>query len=145
MIRFFLMLALAASCWGCAAAAHRYDGSLEGAQLSVKEKRYPDALSSYDKIAKDSAGTERGAEALFAAAQLRAWYDNPSRDLAGALQRFDDFLKQYPGHEKVREAHNWRYYIKTVLDLRRDNEHLTKSIEQLKHVDIRHEERRKGR
>jgi outer membrane protein assembly factor BamD (BamD/ComL family) len=109
----------------------------------VKEKKYPEAVSSYDKIAKKSAGTELGAEALFSAAQLRAWYDNPSRDLSGALQRFDEFLKHYPEHEKAREAQNWRYYIKTVLDLRRDNEQLTRNIEQLKNVDIRHEERRK--
>lgn len=142
MRKIALLLVLAVSCWSCAVPCRPHDESFSSGLKLVREKKYQDAISSYDKLAKDSAGTGRGAAALFAAAELRAWYDNPGRDYAAAVQKFDEFLKQYPEHEKSREAQNWRHIIRTVLELRKENEHLTQNIEQLKRVDIRHEERR---
>jgi outer membrane protein assembly factor BamD (BamD/ComL family) len=116
---------------------------LENAGRLVKERRYAEALATYCKIAKESPASERGASALFACASVRAFYDNPQRDYGLALQEFDEFLQLYPNNEKAGEAQNWRSVLKVVIDLKRENEHLTTSIEQLNQLDIRQEERRR--
>lgn len=145
MIRFVLILSLAVQCWGCSIHTLSYSSAFSDAEKLAKEKKYSEALAIYERTAKESAGTDRGGSALFQAAEIRVRYDNPGRDYAASLQKFDEFLKQYPDHHKVREAQNWRHIIKTVLELRRENDQLTKNIEQLKRVDIRHEERRTGK
>jgi hypothetical protein len=61
-----------------------------------------------------------------------------------ALQGFDEFLRVYPDNERAHDARNWRSVLKMVQELKKENEHLTKSIEELKRIDIRHEEQRKG-
>jgi len=47
-------------------------------------------------------------------------------------------LRLYPEHAKVNEAQNWLQVLKTL-------DHLNKNIEQLKRLDIKHEEKRKRR
>jgi outer membrane protein assembly factor BamD (BamD/ComL family) len=83
------------------------------------------------------------ADALFEAAYLQAFYDNPHKDFAQALQGFDEFLKRYPDHARAQEAHNWHFVLKTILDTKKENDRLNQSIEELKKLDIRHEERRR--
>ena len=146
MKRFIVLFLLALACFsGCARlkAAQDADNEYRAANRLVSEKKYSEAAAAYDQIAKESAGTERGENALFAAASAQASYDNPHKDYAQALQSFDEFLKLYPESGKAQEAQNWHYFIKTILDLRKENERLTSSIEQLKKLDIRHEERRR--
>ncbi len=138
----FLWLA-ALALTGCASFKGIHD--LENADRLFQEKKYGDAADAYDQIAKESLGTERGARALFAAASVHAFYDNPYKDYALALQEFDDFLHTYPEDEKASEAQNWRYILKSVLDLKKENGRLLQKINELKQIDIRHEERRKGR
>jgi outer membrane protein assembly factor BamD (BamD/ComL family) len=119
------------------------DVELENAARFVREKRYHEAVAIYSKIARESAGSRRGADALFAAATARVSADNPYKEYALALQEFDQFIQRYSDNEKVREARNWRSFIKTIIDLKKENEQLNGSIEQLKKIDIRHEERRR--
>jgi len=84
-------------------------------------------------------------DALFQAACLAAWYDNPRKDYALALQSFEDFLKRYPDHAKAQDARNWLELLKSILEARKENERLNRSIEQLKKLDIRYEEKRISR
>ncbi len=121
------------------------DGDLAGADKLLKQKKYTEAAGSYDKISREAAGTDRGAVALFEAARVRTSYDNPHRDYATALQKFDEFVRKYPNSEMVYDAQSWRSILKAIVELKKENEQLTKSIEQLQKIDVRHEERRKGK
>ncbi len=119
------------------------DAELVQADSLQHEKKYREALDIYEKVAKDSSGTERGAVALFSAGKVRLLFDSPQKEYQRALQNFDEFLARYPNDSLAADAQAWRTLLKTVLDLRKENEHLSKSIEELKRVDIRQEERRR--
>jgi outer membrane protein assembly factor BamD (BamD/ComL family) len=142
---FFFMLLLTCCFSACARYKADHDVDLENADRFFREKKYPEAIVSYDRIAKDSPRSERGAQALYDVAFTHAFYDNPHKDYMLALQGFDEFLRVYPNDDRASEARNWRSILKIVLELKKENEHLAKSIEELKRIDIRHEERRKGK
>ncbi len=107
-----------------------------------KEKNYPEALAVYRKIVMDYPQAPLAADALFAIAHLHAFYDNPQKDYAQALADFEDFNSRYPNNEKAQEAKNWQAVLKLMLDTKKENIRLHKSIDQLEKEDIRHEERR---
>lgn len=109
----------------------------------VKEKKYSKAIAAYHKIAASSPQSPLAAESLFEVAYLQAFYDNPQKDYAQALEGFDEFLKRFPNHAKAGEAKNWRMILKTILDTKKENEQLRESIEELNKLDIRHEEQRR--
>ncbi len=144
MIRsLFLVLLLACCLPACAGFMAAHDVDFENADRFFNEKKYSDAITAYDKIANDSPRSKRGARALYDIAFTRAFYDNPHKDYAQALQDFDEFLRVYPNDKKARDAQNWRHLIRMVLELKKENEHLLQSIDELKKIDIRHEERRR--
>jgi outer membrane protein assembly factor BamD (BamD/ComL family) len=122
---------------GCSTFAF-WNSDFTDADRFLKEKKYNQAASLYAKIAKESPGTGVGASALFASASTRMLHDNPNKDYALALQDFEEFLRRYPNHDKAPEAKNWKHCLKTIVELQTN-------IEQLKRVDIRHEEKRKGK
>ena len=156
MRRLFLLLLLLMCCLGgCASIqariqgghqeGHGQDAAFDSADRLFNEKKYNEAITAYNKIAQESAGSERGARALYDVAFTHAFYDNPRRDYAQALQKFDEFLLAYPDNAKADKARNWRHILGMVLELKKENEHLSRSIEQLKKIDIMHEEQRKGK
>jgi TolA-binding protein len=108
----------------------------------AKERNYHEAITLYRRIAAEAPQSPEAADALFEVAYITAFYENPLKDYAQALLGFEDFLKRYPDHLKAPHARNWRAVLKVVLDARKENERLKKSIEELKKLDIRHEERR---
>jgi TolA-binding protein len=108
----------------------------------VKEKKYQEAVIAYRKIAADSPQSTVAGDALFEAAYLQVFYDNPQRDYSQALSGFDEFLKRFPDHARAPDARSWHLALKTILDIKKENDHLNQNIEQLKKLDIRHEERR---
>ena len=108
----------------------------------VQEKKFKEAAELYEKVAARALGTALGAEALFSAARIRCQYDNPQKEYQHALQDLDEFLKTYPDSELAGDAQDRRSLIKTILELKKENERLSNSIEELKRVDIRHEEQR---
>jgi len=138
----FLVLLLTCCLSACAKYMADHDVDFVNANRFFNEKKYSEAIAAYDKIAKDSPRSELGARALYDAAFTHAFYDNPYKDYTLALQKFDEFLHIYPNNEKARDAQNWRHILSTVLEFKKENEHLTRSIEQLKKIDIRHEEKR---
>jgi tetratricopeptide (TPR) repeat protein len=144
VIRFWMALVILAGLLsGCAGFRPLYDSDFADADRLFREKKYPEAAACYQKIAKESSSSGRGADALFAEASVRAFYDNPHRDYALALQQFEEFLKRYPSDGRAREAQNWRAVLRVLVEQRKENERLTQSIEQLKKIDIRHEEKRR--
>ena len=123
--------------------------SLSGPELNyqnaatlVKEKKYHEASAAYRKIAAESTQSEIAGDALYEAAYLQVFSDNPQRDYGQALSGFAEFLKRFPDHARAPDARNWHLALKTILDIKKENEHLKENIEQLKKLDIRHEERR---
>ncbi|HSA79090.1 MAG TPA: outer membrane protein assembly factor BamD [Nitrospirota bacterium] len=109
----------------------------------VKEKKYSKAIAAYHKIAASSPQSPLAADSLFEVAYLQAFYDNPQKDYAQALEGFDEFLKRFPNHVKAGEAKNWQLILKTIVDTKKENERLRESIEELNKLDIRHEEKRR--
>ncbi len=107
------------------------------------EKKYTEAADTYRKLLKDSPKSSWAADARFGLASTLAYHDNPQRNYAQALQEFEEFLKLYPGSKKADEAQNWKHVLKIVVETRKENERLTQNIEQLKRLDVRHEEKRR--
>lgn len=101
-------------------------------------KQYNDAITAYRKVLHDYPDSSWAADARYSLALALAFYDNPQKDYQQALQEFEEFLKLYPEHEKAQEAQNWRQVLKTL-------DRLNKSIEELKQLDIKHEEKREKR
>ena len=97
----------------------------------------------YNKIVADSPDSDLAADALFELALINAHYDNPQRDYTRASRSFAEFLKRYPDNRRADEARTWISVLRTVQELKKQNEHLNENIEELKQLDIRHEERRK--
>ena len=85
----------------------------------------------------------QSAEAMFELALIPVHYDNSQKDNGLAIKRFEEFVKRFPDHKRAPEAQSWIATLKTVQDLRKETEHLSKNIEELKRLDIRHEERRR--
>ena len=145
-MRSVLVLIVVVLLSGCATtppAATGTEAGYQSAAIFAKENKYPEAIAAYRKIADESPHSPLAADALFEAAHLQAFYDNPQKDYAQALAGFDEFLKRFPKHVKAREAKNWRVILKTIVDTKKENERLRQSIEQLNKLDIRHEERRR--
>jgi len=117
----------------------------QAAAVIVKEKRFKEAAAAYRKIAADATSSPLAADALFELALVHAHHDNPQRDYALAMQTFELIIKRYPDSSKMAAAQIWFSVLKTVQELKKENEKLNESIEQLKRLDIRHEERRKGK
>jgi TolA-binding protein len=140
-----LTLFALAACVPPAPKAPGPEADYQRAASLIKEKRYQEAITAYRKIAAEAPSSPAAGDALFQAACLSAWYDNPRKDYAQALQAFEEFLTRYPLHARVQDARNWRDLLKTILEIKKENERLNRSIEQLKKLDIRHEERRTGK
>ena len=117
----------------------------QDAAISVREKRYKEAVSAYNKIMADTPDSTLAADAQFELALIDVHSDNPQRDHAHAARSFAEFLKRYPDNRRADEARTWISVLRTIQELKKQNERLNESIEELKKLDIRHEERRKGK
>lgn len=115
----------------------------QNAAVLVKEKNYQDAVAACKKILTESPESELAADARYEIALIHATPENPQRDFPLAMREFEEFHKLYPEHQRAPEARSWGHILKIVLDLKKENEHLNKNIEELKQLDIRHEERRR--
>lgn len=115
----------------------------QDADVSVKEKRFKEAAATYNKIMADFPDSAQAADSMFELALINAHHDNPQRDYAQATRSFAEFVKRYPDNRKTDEARTWISVLKTLQELKKQNEHLNESIEKIKKLDIRHEEKRK--
>jgi len=115
------------------------------AEKLILDKNFPDAMAAFKTIQLSYSDTEWSGRAKYAIATIYVSADNPQKDYTAALQEFDEFLTLFPDHGKAAEARSWRLAIKNILDIKRENEKLSKKIEQLKNIDIRQEEKRHGR
>ena len=115
------------------------------ADTLAKAGKYSDAIEAYKTVVQEHQNTAWAATAQYESAMAYLAADNPQRDYAQALARLDEFISQNPKHERAADARNWRLAIKTMLDLKRENDRLNKNIERLKQLDMRQEEKRMGR
>jgi len=115
------------------------------AKKLLNEFKFPEAVSSFQKVVEEYPNSEWAANAIYGIATVFVSAQNPHKDYAQALTHFEDFLNQYPQHERAADAKNWRQAIKVILDAKKENERLLKNIEQLKELDMRQEQKRLGR
>lgn len=117
---------------------------LQNAENLFNQRKYSDALTAYRKTLTTAPAPAPvvAAKAQYDIAFILAYYDNPQRNYTQAIQELDEFLRLYPDNARVRDAQNLRFILKAFIDVKKENEHLNMSIEQLKRLDIRHEERR---
>ena len=117
---------------------------VENAGKLFNQRKYSEAVNTYRKIltASPAPAPAVAAAAQYGIAFIFAYYDNPQRNYAQAIQELDEFLRLYAADSRVPEAQNLRFILKAYMEVKKENEHLNKSIEQLKKLDIRHEERR---
>ena len=116
---------------------------LNEAREVAKQGRFSDAIEAYKKVQQDNPGTEWAALAQFGIATVYVHPDNPQKDLSQALAEFDDFISHYPSNSRIDEARSWRSVLKVALESKKENDRLSKSIEQLKQLDVRQEEKRR--
>jgi outer membrane protein assembly factor BamD (BamD/ComL family) len=123
---------------GCAPLGILTDSMIDfrDAGILVKENKFQEALSAYNKIVTETAPSALAADVLYEIGLIHAHPDNPKQDYAKAVQAFEKFMKGYPDHDKASEVRIWISSLKTVQEL-------NKQIDQLKRIDIRHEERRR--
>jgi outer membrane protein assembly factor BamD (BamD/ComL family) len=109
---------------------------IASADALFKKKQYANAVAAYRNMLQETPDSFYSADARYGLAMALIAADNPQKDYAQALHEFEAFYKLYPGDWRVSEVRNWIAVLKTLSDRSR-------SIEQLKRLDIRHEERRR--
>jgi len=146
MRKVFVMLAMI-YLYGCAMAPvpNQSEQAFQNAAISLKDNKYSEAIAVYRKIVAEDPGSELAADASFELALVLIAQDNPQNDLIKAISEFEIFLKRYPNNKRSYDAQIWISALKAILELKKENEHLKKNIDQLKRLDIRHEERRNTR
>ena len=139
----FALAALLGAGIGCASLTGGHDPDLSKANTLIHQKKFSEAAETYRKMLTPQVSGNRDAMARYSLGLLYAYYDNPQRDYNQAIVAFDDFLQRYPNHEHAAEAQNWKSTIKLIQEEAKEKDQLKKSIEQLKRLDVRHEEKRK--
>ena len=110
--------------------------NISTADSFFKKKQYSNAAATYRKMLQEHPDSFYAADARYGLAVTLASFDNTQKDYTQALHEFEIFYKLYPNDRRVPEVQNWIAVLRTLNDLSR-------SIEQLKRLDIRHEERRR--
>lgn len=118
---------------------------LHRVELSLKDKKYPNALAELKLIRSEYPGSPEAAYAHFETALIHAMPDNPELNFGEAIIEFESFRKLFPDDKRSRDAEAWISALTANMELKKENDKLNKNIEQLKRLDIRHEERRKGK
>ncbi len=118
---------------------------LISAESLAKTGKYADAMNAYKQVSTTHPNSPAAIDAQYASVMLYLAADNPRKDYPQALARLEEFISQHPQHKSAQDARNWRQAIKTLLDYQRENERLSKQIERLKQLDMRQEEKRRGR
>ena len=127
----FAFLFLSAGCASLSAPGRK----LAAANELYEAGKYGGAAAAFRKIIQEGPGPA-AAGARFGLAATLAAGDNPQRNYAQALREFEEFLKLHPGHPKARQARDWRQVLRAL-------EQVNRNIDELKRLDISHEEKRK--
>ncbi len=128
---------------GCATLMSGFE--LGKADQLFQEKKYTEALHSYQEVVSHAYLDSQRAEARYSIALVLSSPDNPKKNYHQALEVFEEYIRLYPKSERIPEANNWKNTLKLLLEQARENDQLRKNIEELKRLDIRHEEKRKRR
>jgi outer membrane protein assembly factor BamD (BamD/ComL family) len=129
--------------WGAQGSAETY--RIKNAFSLAQEGKFTESIEAYRKIIQDNPNSAESAFAQYGMAMVYITADNQQKDYPQALAKLDEFITQYPDNMMIQDARNWRYTIKALLDVKRDNDRLNKNIERLKQLDMRQEEKRMGR
>jgi outer membrane assembly lipoprotein YfiO len=142
-----LLLMLAAGCarFSAQKSDEAASATVADAQKLLRESKYAHAITEFRKIIQEHPNSEWAAKAQYGIAMAYVSANNPHKDYSAAVAEFDEFLAQYPQDERIPEARSWRQALKVLLETKKDNDRLNKSIEKLKQLDVRQEEKRLGR
>jgi outer membrane protein assembly factor BamD (BamD/ComL family) len=102
----------------------------------VQKRDFANAVSAYRKLLEENPDSFYARDARFRLAMALIAADNPHKDYLQALHEFEAFAKQFPNDRRTAEIQNWIVALRTLTDL-------SKNIQDLKKLDIRHEERRR--
>jgi outer membrane protein assembly factor BamD (BamD/ComL family) len=111
----------------------------------MQARKYAEAAAAYRQFLQEHPGTEWAPEAKYGIALAAVASDNPQKDYAAGAAEFDEFLVQFPQDKRAGEAHSWRSALKSLLESRKENDRLHKTLQKLKNLDVQQEERRLGR
>jgi outer membrane protein assembly factor BamD (BamD/ComL family) len=111
----------------------------------VQDSRYTEAVAAYRLALQEDQNAEWAPEAKYGIALAFVAADNQHRDYSVAAVEFEEFLTQFPADRRAVEAKNWIQAIKVILETKKENDRIRKNIEQLKQLDVKQEEKRKGR
>jgi tetratricopeptide (TPR) repeat protein len=137
MKRLCLVLVFVCTCLlpGCASLTGPWK-DIRSANDFVDNKKFSEAAALYQQVIQDHPDSSWAADAQYGLAMIYVSAENPQRDYAQALHAFDEFVRLYPDDPRFQDAQNWRHALRTLLELSR-------SIEELKELDIQHEEKRR--
>ncbi len=110
--------------------------SISAADNYLKKKQYSNAAVAYREFLQEAPDSFYASDARYGLAMTLVAADNSQKDYAQAFHEFEAFVKLYPNDKRSAEAQNWIAVLKALNDQ-------NKRIEQLKKLDIRHEERRR--
>ncbi len=127
----FIFLLLLSSC-----AVLSGTRDITSADNYFRKKQYANAAAVYREMIQQNPNSPYAADARYRLAMTLVAADNPQKDYMQAFQEFEVFAKRYPNDRRNMEAQNWIAVLKALHDQ-------NKRIEQLKRLDIRHEERRR--
>jgi outer membrane protein assembly factor BamD (BamD/ComL family) len=121
------------------------DARIVNARTLLKDHKYQAAIDELENVVSDQQSPSLAPQAKYMIATVYVSTDNPDKDYSEALNEFDEFLRLYPNHELAQDARNWHQALKSILEMKKENERLSKNIERLKQLDVRQEEKRLGR
>jgi predicted small secreted protein len=132
-----IALVLACTCLLPACASLSGPGrDVQAANSLVENKKFNEAVSRYQEVIRDHPDSSWAVDAQYGLATVYVSSENPQRDYSQALHEFDEFIRLYPNDPRFQDAQNWRHALRILLDL-------NKSIQELKELDIQHEEKRR--
>jgi outer membrane protein assembly factor BamD (BamD/ComL family) len=115
------------------------------AKKLLKDRKYHESVAAFQKIIEEYPNSDWAANATYSIATAYVSAENTHKDYAQALIHFEEFIYQYPRHERAADARNWRQALKVIVDAKKENERLLKNIEKLKQLDMRQEQKRQVR
>jgi len=136
MKQFFAVLSLLFLFTIISCAAITGTQEISAADSLLRKKQYSKAAMSYREMLQQHPDSLYARDARYGLAMTLISFDNPQKDYYQALHEFEVFYKMYPNDRRLPEVENWIAALRALHDL-------SSNIEQLKRLDIRHEERRR--
>lgn len=109
---------------------------IASAEDYLRQKQYPKAVAVYQEVLEERPHSFYAADVRYDLVMALIATDNTQKDYALALHECEEFVKSSPNDRRTPEIRNMIGLLRMITNLNRN-------IEDLKKLDIRHEERRR--